>query len=70
MYEELEAYAQNTTTNASSITSLDRSTTSGQVISNGEVATDPDGAGQLASSVRNNPEQAIANLQSASSYFA
>lgn len=36
---------------------------------NGEVATDPDRAGQLASSVRSNPEQAIANLQSAVGYL-
>lgn len=36
---------------------------------NGEVATDPDRAGQFASSVRSNPEQAIANLQSAVRYL-
>ena len=36
---------------------------------NGEVATSPDRAGELASSVRNSPEQAIANLQSAVNYL-
>src|SRR5215216_2815900 len=37
---------------------------------NGEVATTPDKAMQLVSSVRENPEQAISNLQSAVQYLA
>jgi carboxymethylenebutenolidase len=37
---------------------------------NGEVATDPNRARELSSSVRDNPEQAIANLQSAVQYLA
>ena len=36
---------------------------------NGEVATDPSHARELSSSVRDNPEQAIANLQSAVQYL-
>jgi carboxymethylenebutenolidase len=35
----------------------------------GEVATDPDRAMQLSSSVRNNPEEAIANMQAAVNYL-
>jgi carboxymethylenebutenolidase len=37
---------------------------------NGEVATDPNRAGELSSSVRENPQQAITNLQSAVQYLA
>jgi carboxymethylenebutenolidase len=37
---------------------------------NGEVAADPSRARELSSSVRNNPEQAIENLQSAVQYLA
>jgi carboxymethylenebutenolidase len=37
---------------------------------NGEVATDPGRARELSSSVRENPEQAISNLQSAVQYLA
>src|SRR5215207_1923288 len=37
---------------------------------NGEVATTPDKARELSSSVRDNPEQAVTNLQSAVQYLA
>jgi carboxymethylenebutenolidase len=37
---------------------------------NGEVATDPNHARELSSSVRENPQQAITNLQSAVQYLA
>ena len=37
---------------------------------NGEVAADPDRARELSSSVRENPEEAISNLQSAVQYLA
>jgi carboxymethylenebutenolidase len=37
---------------------------------NGEVATDPNRANELVSSVRENPEQSISNLQSAVQYLA
>ena len=37
---------------------------------NGEVATDPNRANELVSSVRENPEQSISNLQSAGQYLA
>jgi carboxymethylenebutenolidase len=37
---------------------------------NGEVATEPNRARELSSSVRENPEQAISNLQSAVQYLA
>jgi carboxymethylenebutenolidase len=37
---------------------------------NGEVATDPNRARELSSSVRENPEQAISNMQSAAQYLA
>jgi carboxymethylenebutenolidase len=37
---------------------------------NGEVATDPNRARELSSSVRENPEQAISNMQSAVQYLA